>query len=351
MGKSTRYREIDVSGSPRELGRQIGEAAREETRGFCEIALERVNKTVAVSRERAFDIARRSTEFAEKYRPDLVQELRGTAESAGVTLDELMLLQVRNQFTPEEGGCTSFAIQPSATTSPVVAQTWENDPVLDEFTIVLTRRPAGRPATVTCTQAGLISYIGFSETGIGACVNTLPAPSRAVGVPHYFSLRELFEADSLDKAVESVRRAHLAIPVNIMLATPDGPADLEVTIDDVHVLRPDDRGSVTHTNHCVHPDLHPVNDDFPELIQSHARKRRIDGLVRSASGEIDALKSILRDHDGHPTSICRHANDDPVHGFWVTVFAVIIEPSKRRMLVTRGTPCDHPFETYTLDVA
>ena len=72
MTKPTRYREIEVSGSPRELGRQIGEAAREETRGFCEVALERVNKTVAVSQERALDVARRSTEFAETYRPDLV---------------------------------------------------------------------------------------------------------------------------------------------------------------------------------------------------------------------------------------------------------------------------------------
>ena len=348
MSKETRYREIKVSGPPRELGRQIGEAARGETRGFCEVALERVNKTVCISRERAFDIARRSTEFAEKYRPDLVAELRGTAEAAGVTLDELMLLQVRNQFTPEEGGCTSFALQRSTATGPVVAQTWDNDPVLDAFTIILTRRPEGRPATMTCTQAGLISYMGLSETGVGACVNTLPAASRAVGVPHYFTLRELFEADSLDQAVKSVRRARRAIPVNIMLATPDGLADLEVTIDDVHVLRQDEHGSITHTNHCVHPDLVSVNAEFPELIQSHARKRRIETLVGSMNGQLDALKSILGDHEGHPTSICRHANDDSVYGFWVTVFALIVEPGERRMHISRGTPCDHPFETYTL---
>ena len=77
--KPTRYREITVTGPPRELGRQIGEAAREETRGFCEIALQRVNQTVRISRERAIGIARQSLEFAENYRPDFVEELRGTA--------------------------------------------------------------------------------------------------------------------------------------------------------------------------------------------------------------------------------------------------------------------------------
>lgn len=351
MQKPARYREIEVSGPPRELGRQIGEAAREETRGFCEVALERVNKTVTVSRERALDIARRSTEVAEQYRPDLVEELRGTAEAAGVTLDDLMLLQVRNQFTPEkEGGCTSFSIQPQSVAAPIVGQTWDNDPVLDEFTIVLTRRPDDRPATMSCTQAGLISYMGFSETGLGACVNTLPAPSREVGVPHYFTLRELFEASSLGEAAESVRRAHRAIPANIMLATPDGPADLEVTIDDVRILRPADGGRwVTHSNHCLHPDLLPVNEEFPELIQSHARKHRIDKLISSTDGSLEELQRVLSDHDAHPMSICRHENDDPVNGFWVTVFALIIEPAARRMHVTRGNPCEQPFETYELE--
>ena len=53
----TRYREISVAGSPRELGRQLGEAAREEVRGFCEVALARVNETVPISREKAMEIA------------------------------------------------------------------------------------------------------------------------------------------------------------------------------------------------------------------------------------------------------------------------------------------------------
>ena len=349
MNKPTRYREIEVSGPPRELGRQIGEAAREETRGFCEIALERVNKTVRISRERAIDVARRSLTFAESYRPDLIEELRGTAEAAGVSLDDLMLLQVRNQFLPEkEGACTSLAVQASSSAKSVVAQTWDNDPALDDFTVILKRRPQGKPATLCCTQAGLISYMGLSETGIGACVNTLPAPSRPVGVPHYFILREIYEARSLEQAVDSVRRAERAIPANIMLATPDGPADLEVTIENVRVLRPEGGRSICHTNHCLHPELAPINDRFPELIQSRARKRRIDTLVSSTEGSIDELKAILTDHEDYPTSICRHANEDPVLGFWETVFAVIIEPGEQRMHVTRGTPCNHPFETYTL---
>lgn len=349
----TRYREIDVAGLPRELGRQIGEAAGEEIRGFCEVALKLVNKTARVSRDAASRIARQSLEHAEQYSPDMVEELRGTAEAARVSLDDLMLLQVRNQLQPDaDAGCTSLALAADGRqrASGLVAQNWDNDPDLQPFTVVLTRRPAGKPALMTITQAGLIAYIGFNEAGIGVCLNTLPAPSRPVGVPHYFTLRGIYEADSLVGAVEAVRRAERAIPANIMLLAPEGPADLEVTLEDVHVLHGDSAGRLTHANHCRHPELAAINGQFPELIQSHDRQRRIDALLDSSerSPSVEELKQSLSDHDGYPRSICRHPNDDPKTGFWETVFSVIIEPQARRMHVARGTPCQNPYETYTL---
>ena len=351
MNQPSRYREIVAIGTPRELGRQIGELAGDEIRGFSEIALERIDKTISISREKVYDIAKRSMEFAECYRPDLLDELRGMGEAARVTIDDLMLLQVRNQLQPQDDlGCTSFSFSPAASVNrgSVVGQNWDNDPILDNFTIVLTRRPTGKPAFTTCTQAGLISYLGFNEKGIGACVNTLPAPAREVGVPHYFQLRELFEATSLNEAVHAVQRAHRPIAANIMLSTPQGPANLEITIDDVHVLRPEKFEWISHTNHCIHSDLLSINDEFPELIQSYDRKRRIDNLIASNDSEIEleSIKNLLRDHQDYPTSICRHQNDLDEYGFWETVFSIILEPSKQRMHVSRGTPCNHPYETY-----
>ena len=348
-----RYREIIVSGSPHEMGQQIGEMARKEVRGFCEVALERVNKTVRVSREQAMSVAAACIPHAEQYSRNMVAELRGTAEAANVTIEDLMLLQVRSQLQPgRDAGCTALSLAADATADghAIVAQNWDNDPLLDEFTVVLTRRPAEKPAFMTATQAGLISYLGFNEAGIGACVNTLPAPARDVGVPHYFTLRGIYEAESLDEAVHAVRRAHRAIPSNVMMATPQGPADLEVTIDDVHVLRNEGSGSIAHTNHCLHPDLLSINDEFPELIESHPRKCRIDALLKDRTNPLtlDDVQLFLSDHDNYPRSICRHENDHPQHGYWETVFSIVMQPTAGRMYVTRGTPCSSPFELYQL---
>ena len=348
-----RYPELEVSGTSFEMGCQIGEGLREQLRGFDAIAIERVNKSVSISREKALAVAADSLPFVEEYSPAMLEELRGMSRGSGLDLEAIMMLQIRNQLTAElDAACTAFSIAPQRTTArTLIGQNWDNDPALDPFTVVLTRRPDGEPAHMTITQAGLIAYMGVSDAGVGVCLNTLPAPSRALGVPHYFTVRGIFQARSLSAAVEAVRRANRAIPANIILATPQGPADLEVTIDDVHVLRDDGNGVVTHTNHCVHPALLAVNDDFPELAQSGSRKIRVDELLDDVDAQfsVEAMKLVLQDHDNYPGSICRHANDHPTTGFWCSVFSIIIEVEAGIMHVSRGNPCERPFESYSLN--
>jgi len=160
MTKPTRFREIEVGGSPREMGRQHGAAARDEIRDFVAIALESVNKTILVSRDRAMAVAARCIDAAEEYSRDMVDELQGVSESTQLSLEEIMLLQIRNQLKPDsDAACTSFSIGGSATLSGngIVAQNWDNDPALDPFTVVLTRRPTNKPAMMTVTQTGLIA--------------------------------------------------------------------------------------------------------------------------------------------------------------------------------------------------
>src|SRR5262249_49355199 len=105
----TRYPEITVAGSPREMGRQQGDAARELIGGFAAAALERVNLTMRVSRRQAENTAAKSLEFTEKYSPDSCAELQGMADATGLSIIDLMILQIRNQLQNEpEAGCTSL---------------------------------------------------------------------------------------------------------------------------------------------------------------------------------------------------------------------------------------------------
>ena len=176
-------------------------------------------------------------------------------------------------------------------------------------------------------------------------------PAVLLGHQLPFTENRWLEAGSLDAAMEAVRSAYRAIPANLILATPQGPADFEILVDDLRVLRPEEGAAwLTHTNHCLHPALTDVNERFPELIESGPRKRRVDDLLGLAGAGIDVgvAQSALRDHQDEPRSICRHANDHPRHGFWTSVLSVVIEADIGRMHVSRGNPCSNPYEEYRL---
>ena len=355
----SRYPELTVRGTPREMGRQIGDAVGDLVRGFCDEALSAINKTVSISHDTAARISNESLAYVSQFAPHLVEELYGVAEASVVSVENLMLLQVRNQFNDAMAqgacgsqGCTAFSIGASTMKSGrgTVAQNWDADPTLDPYTIVLTRQPDTAPAYMSVTQAGLISYIGMNSAGLAACVNTLPAPSRDVGVPHYFSLRTMFEQTSLAAAVDMLASAHRAIPVNIMMTTPDGPANVEGYIDEVKLLT--DESLLVHTNHCLFPDRKSINAEYPELIQSVPRLHRmtqlLSDLVPDYQLTIQQIQLVLADHENYPRSICRHQNADAQHGFWSTVFSIVMDPTAREMYVSRGNPCEHQFELYEL---
>ena len=63
---------------------------------------------------------------------------------------------------------------------------------------------------------------------------------------------------------------------------------------------------------------------------------------------LEQVKAALSDHDNFPRSICRHPNDDPLHGFMTSVFSIIIDVDQKQMHVSRGNPCSRPYETYRL---
>jgi isopenicillin-N N-acyltransferase-like protein len=162
----------------------------------------------------------------------------------------------------------------------------------------------------------------------------------------------MYETRSLADAVQQVERAERAIPASALVAADGGGGDVEVMIDAVRVLKADQRGTLVHTNHCVHPDLVCVNDRYPSGIfgQSFPRKTRGEAILSRSEAPVNVaqIQQLLSDHDGYPTSICRHPNDDPATGWQRSVVSVIVEPAAGRMYLTRGNPCENPYEVYHL---
>ncbi len=376
-----RFPELSVAGAPYEMGEAIGEACRADIRELCALVVERFNRGNRAGKLTAADAEKRAMaalQITERHAPDMIDELRGAAAGAGVTFSELFVLNARNMLARADDerpaglpiksnnlsrraaseaneGCTSVMVSApgSVTGDPIAGQNWDNDPEMDRFSLVLTRKPTGKPSIITWTQPGLIAYIGMNSAGLGVLMNALNGPSRRSGVPWYFIVRNIYEQHSLADVVRTVESTPRAISANAAMVTPDGAADLEVTPDAVRVIRPASEHFLAHTNHCVNADLDRHNAEYPHRIfgQSFERKRRAEALMTNNAmpASVSSLAGILSDHQGFPTAICRHPNADPSTGWQRSVVSIILEPAAGRMHVSRGNPCESPYETYVMN--
>ena len=75
-----------------------------------------------------------------------------------------MILNCRNMFGAVSEGCTTVLIssERSNEKSSIAGQNWDNDPLMMDFSIVLTRKPNYKPNNTTWTQPGLSAYMGIN---------------------------------------------------------------------------------------------------------------------------------------------------------------------------------------------
>jgi len=338
---NSRFPELTVSGSPKQMGQQIGENFRSQIVELSELVLERFNKgsESPITWTQAENAARKSFARVGEYFPDPLDELQGTADAAGVPVERLMVLNARNMLSETSEGCTSIMVsaESSETGSCFAGQNWDNDPAMAPLSAVITRKGAGKAEFTSWLQPGVVAYMGFNSAGIGICMNALNG------------VRAILESKSTEEAVSVVESAPRALTANAAMITSNGPLNLEITPGAVESIKADDSGILVHTNHCVHPSLTSHNDDYGDRIYGQSFQRRDRGqdlLSKLSKVSLNDAKSLLSDHDGFPTSICRHPNDDPKTGWQRSVISIILEPDENRMHVSHGNPCENAYETY-----
>ncbi len=362
---------VEVRGAPRERGRQLGEACREQVRGYPE-ALRRVLGAEAGLRAVNLDagphgpdpgtLESRALTFLpaiEAFAPHLVEEIRGIADGAGVPFATALLVNVRAEVAGVTAaaagtggaieGCTAFAAGRGATAAGdvLLGQNQDQAPDMEPFGVVVRVRPDGGPPALMASFGGLVGYPGLNGAGVAHFQNALANGVWRHGLPHYPLKRVLLEQDSLAGCLEVFDRARLTSCGNYVLADRSGhPVDVESTPDGYEVLD-SERDVVVHTNHFRSPRFVPAERLLASLPDSASRGERMRSLLLAEHGRItlETVKRCLRDHDGTAGAICRHDPQRPMK----TIASIIAEPDAGRLHVTRGNPCEGEYTTYTLD--
>ena len=350
---------VRVSGSHREIGRQIGEACRGKIAHSVENArslLAEAYEQLELTWDGAKIQSRKYLPFAEERFPQYVDEIRGIADGANVAFDDLVTLNTMEAVTTDAlhlTRCTSMAVNDERTADGHVLAAHNEDwvPEDEDDVFIVHARPDDEPPFLAMNYGGLLPNIGFNAYGMAQLIDSVYPSDARIGIPRLMVGRAVLAATKPDDAIRKAIVPHRAAGYNHLLLHESGEIySVEVSARQFDMLYAHD-GYMVHTNHYLTPKMHEVEDDPDSLIASRVRYHRASRLLRqNQKHSIKTLQSIQKDHVNFSNSICNHAVDDhdPLDRE-KTINAMVIDLTAREMHIAWGNPCQNSYHTYHLD--
>jgi isopenicillin-N N-acyltransferase like protein len=295
----------------------------------------------------------------------LLPELEGIAEGAGVAAEDVLALNVRTEVMfglDSRAGraaakeCTSIGAAPPLTVDDrvLVAQTWDWKPGARETCVLLAMRPTGRPAFVTLVEAGLLAKTGMNDAGIALATNALTSSldRGEPGVPYHALLRRILSSSTVDDAAREIDGRVRASSANYLIGGREGRVvDVEAAPGGPEAAWRIEGPSVCHANHFDRPDR-PFKDlALLEGLESPMRAERARATLGSPI-DVRSIERALRSHttergDG---SLCAHGDASVAPALdYATIAGVVLDATAGELHVTEGNPCESPFETFGLE--
>jgi hypothetical protein len=341
-----------VSGSHRDVGRQVGEATADVLR---EAVAFDSDLPPGRSREEQLALAAGYRDATLRVTPWLVDELDGAAEAAGVDPIALFAASIEEIWDVRpsqaaagsivDGRCSDLVAGPPAT---VDGHTWvahNNDlsRASEAVLVAIEWRVPGEPVVLSL-GIGPWASVGWNDAGLSLTGNELSPNDDRVGVPRLLMVREQLTARTLDEAITMALRPDRSSSYNTVFAHRDGGVvNVEGSATDAELTGPSAGGTLAHTNHYVCDRMLGFEGDPAYAVRSAVRLGRaldlLDGPDRAgpAPGSItpESMLAALADHATSP-SICRH---DGTGDRSVTVFWCLTDVTAGDIRYGRGNPC------------
>lgn len=359
---------IQTRGAPRERGRLYGEQARDRIHGSVDLYMGSLAKR-GLSRDEVLEMAAGFAPRIRDWAPDLMTEIEGIAEGAGLTEAEVVLINARTEVLqlgdrkagnvdPEPDGCTGAVLMPEITASGnlIHGQNWDWRADCAETSVVLKVEREDGPDFLTFTEAGGLARSGMNAAGISITANYLECDRdyRDLGIPLPLIRRRALEATHFAQAIKVVAVTAKSGSNNMMLGYAGGfGVDLECAPDEAFAIYPDDQGLIVHANHWIHMGaLSKLKEtglaDVPDSLYRDARVRQ--HLAGRSDLTLEDLKSALMDRFADPYGVCRPPLQKDNGNLSATVAMVLMEPALGIMDIAPLPAINAEFTRYTLDM-
>ena len=334
---------IDLEGSTKECGRQLGLTWTHALH---------VGAHYADPERDAWWRDRRFSRLLDRYAPHLPSLYKAIAKGAGLPEEKISTrAPALETFDPGASGCTSFAIAPRATLDGQCISGQTKDTNFSRMLQyqVLRLKLTDAPPALTVTYPGWLFGHGFVRGGCAIFRNSLFTDQGAAkGLPYAVWGMLALHCATVQDVVELTRRHGVAEAAHCTVADEHGGiVGLETAAGRCGVLKAR-RGIYTHANAIVSGKrLRPYEREDSRFSRKNSlfRENRLRALLEANRGRLTAQLAYcaLCDHEGFPLSICR---SESLEAF--TTAAIVSEPTRGRIHVTRGLPSQNWPVTYCL---
>ena len=356
---------IAISGSPYERGLQYGRAVPERIKRSIGLYGGTLDELDLDAREKARLIGRFADEIA-AFGAHYLEEMKGIADGAGVSLDDIVLVNARTEIVaqarreknkPEAeddavDGCTgAIILQERSSTGRVIhGMNWDWRAECAETAIVLRVSRDDGPNFMTFVEAGALARCGMNEAGIAITANYLESERdyRQSGIPLVLIRRKVLEQRHFAMAVRAVAATPKACSNNMMLSTAEGfGIDFECAPDEAFPIYPSD-GLIVHANHWVSPVALAKLKDAGLLGDSFYRDWRVRKLLGDGKILPDDLKAAFFDDFAAPFAVCRPVLPNSAGDLSATVAMIIMDTTSGTMDVAPLPAHCRDFTRYSL---
>lgn len=358
-------REVKLSGNGYALGLQHGKILKNEigeiVQKMKQNASNDLNKDFESIKNEFYAYANFDASI-KKYTPELYEEIRGISEGSGQAFNDLMILNLLDEFwvyinNINNHHCTGMGV-PSRNGSPgYIAQNMDIEKYTSGYQILIRlERTKDRPEQLILTHPGLIALNGMNETGIGACMNTLmQLKASPKGLPVAFVVRRIINSNDKEELLNFIKTIPHASGQNYIVGIRGEIFDFEASANKVVQFDPkNDNGTVYHTNHpIVNDDMKPWFENYdpnskekPVQSNSYIRLASAENRISKAPKVDDQLiKEILRSKDDINNPVCRSLSSNSGSGGFTFSSVIMTLTGTPYLQITAGPPDESEYTT------
>lgn len=309
---------ITVKGTPYEQGVLQG-------RLLCEVIIHNIKEVKAkllrdhVDMERYQLFTERNAGFMKENHEDIFEEMKGIAEGAGVSFEDILLLNIPAYFMTQyfNQECSMIMARGKATADGCTYVIKNRDMgTYIEQAVIQREYPNGvkmvevnGAGTVTYPASGMNSFgLGIATTGFWS--HKVEPEVETIDSTHIFVNIHLLlkNCRTAREAVEYVKNSPRMNGLNLILVDAKEAFVVEMTKDDIYVEKDDGTGLLFRTNHYCSEKFCSLNPEEKVYPSTFRRRERIEELLKEQYGRIrfQDLFRIMSDHKNGVNAICRH---------------------------------------------